>query len=81
MMKNTDAAEHWFVLDAKRSESNLVNDTLRANTSGAENAQDMVDFTANGFKLRTTVNGGNTGTNNYIFLAFAESPFKHSNAR
>jgi hypothetical protein len=35
---------------------------------------------SNGFKARTT-NNPNVGTNTYLYLAFAETPFKYSNAR
>ena len=49
----------------------------------AENAlsSNEVDFLSNGFKLRNSVStiNGNSGT--FIYLAFAESPFKNSRAR
>jgi hypothetical protein len=40
-----------------------------------------VDFLSNGFKWRGNNGGWNTSGGTYIFLAFAESPFKHTNAR
>jgi hypothetical protein len=46
-----------------------------------------MDFLSNGFKLRETYNGSVGGgsqtnyTTDYIYLAFAETPFKYSNAR
>ena len=41
----------------------------------------IIDYTSNGFKIRNTNNAANGNTYGYIYLAFAESPFKTSNAR
>ena len=40
-----------------------------------------IDFLSNGFKLRNASNLDNNSSGTYIYLAFAESPFKYSNAR
>ena len=55
---------------------------LRANTSDAENstATADVDILSNGFKPRYSPNETN-GPNTYIYLAFAEFPFKNARAR
>ena len=76
--------EMWNVFDDARSPYNLVNDYIKANDAGAENVNHTtlnLDFTSNGFKVRGTNTGINTSWATYIFLAFAEQPFKHSNAR
>jgi hypothetical protein len=39
-----------------------------------------IDFLSNGFKLRT-VNYVNLSSGEYIYIAFAEAPFKYANAR
>ena len=82
IIKRTDSAKNWFIHDNKRSTHNVIDgETLKANTSGAEVSDTgfAADFVSNGFKLRTADDGYNSGT--YIYLAFAESPFKTSNAR
>jgi hypothetical protein len=84
MFKRTSGAERWNIFDADRSGYNLVDDFLAADTSNAENVNHTgirMDFTSNGFKIRGTNTGINTSGATYIFLAFAEMPFKHSNAR
>jgi hypothetical protein len=54
-----------------------------ANSSAVEdtsNMTDSIDFLSNGFKFNSgedTFNGSGT----YVYAAFAESPFKYSNAR
>jgi len=40
-----------------------------------------MDYLSNGFKLRGGTPAMNTNNATYIFLSFAETPFKHSNAR
>tara|TARA_R110002153_G_scaffold228734_1_gene381737 strand:- start:4 stop:180 length:177 start_codon:yes stop_codon:yes gene_type:complete len=39
------------------------------------------DFLSNGFKCRATNGYFNASGGTYIYLAFAETPFKYSNAR
>jgi hypothetical protein len=71
----------WQMFDSKRSPYNEVDKRLRADTSGAEDTNLERDFLSNGFKIRTnnaTLNGSGV---NLIYMAFAESPFKYSNAR
>jgi hypothetical protein len=85
MIKQSSASvEMWNVFDDARSPYNLVNDYIKANDAGAERVNHTtlnLDFTSNGFKIRGTNTGINTSGATYIFLAFAEQPFKHSNAR
>jgi hypothetical protein len=83
MIKRTDSTADWYLYDAKRNAYNLVNGILQPNESDVEAASsnNSMDFTSNGFKLRgsgATINGSG-GT--FIYLAFAESPFKYATAR
>jgi hypothetical protein len=41
----------------------------------------LVDMLSNGFKLRTTSSIANPLGGTFIFMAFAEMPFKYANAR
>jgi hypothetical protein len=81
MIKRTDSAHPWQLLDSKRSPENAVYKYLSADSSSAEGTYLFADFTSNGIKLRNSATSFNANGGTYIFLAFAESPFKHSNAR
>jgi hypothetical protein len=80
MIKRTDSASDWYIWDTKRDTYNVVTNTLLADTSGAETSATSIDDLSNGFKCRSaTVVNASGGT--YIYMAFAESPFKYSLAR
>jgi hypothetical protein len=84
MVKNTSGSEEWVLIDNDRHPYNDVNTPrLLANRSNAESedASIYVDYTSNGFKIRATQNMMNTNGSHYTYLAFAESPFKHTNAK
>ena len=76
MIKVTNGVDNWFIFDNRRSTSggNVVDDYLYPNLSNAEGGTNILDFLSNGFKLRTT-DGGQNGSSNYIYMAFAETPF------
>ena len=80
LIKRSSAIEAWCVMDSKREGYNVDNDPLFANLSNAEGTQDFLDLLSNGFKLRSTDTGVN-GSGTYIYMAFAESPFKYALAR
>tara|TARA_B100000242_G_scaffold93929_1_gene64034 strand:- start:3171 stop:5969 length:2799 start_codon:yes stop_codon:yes gene_type:complete len=85
MLKRADSADHWIIKDSKRNTRNDVFSNLGADIANAEfgssaNVQ-SADFLSNGFKLRGTDSGVNANNGTYIYLAFAESPFKNSRAR
>jgi hypothetical protein len=75
------STSNWFMMDSARNTYNVANLRLFANLSNADNTQDILDFTSNGFKLRTTNTAENTSGTTYIYMAFAENPFKYANAR
>ena len=60
-----------------------MGDQLHANTNDADasNAAYYIDSVSNGFKLRMSHSGQNGSGQFYIYMAFAETPFKYSNAR
>ena len=80
MVKRVNATNNWIMWDNNRSQSNVVDDWLYASLSDAEASANGADFLSNGFKLRNSANAIN-GAEPYIFMAFAESPFKSSLAR
>ena len=74
----------WTIEDNKRDPFNEVTHGLFANRSDAENTGEGywdIDFLSNGFKLRTTEHETNDNGATFLYLAFAESPFKTANAR
>ena len=85
----TSSASGWFIVDKARNPFNLVDNKLNANSEQEENDSSTIgvsgandfDFLSNGFKTRATNAGTNTSGNTYIYLAFAEMPFKYANAR
>ena len=82
MIKRTDGVANWVVLDATRDSYNVGGLELFPNTSGAENNNSPeIDFLSNGVKLRWTYSGTNASGGTYIYMAFAENPFKNSLAR
>jgi hypothetical protein len=84
MVKRSDnvTAANWYMEDSSRNTSNPTGLDLQANLTNAEaNNSPVFDFLSNGFKLRTTLVGSNASGGNYIYMAFAETPFKNSLAR
>jgi len=81
MIKRTNSTGNWTIIDNKREGYNVDNDALLANSSAAETTTDYLDILSNGFKLRSTAGVVNASGSTYIFMAFAENPFKNSLAR
>jgi hypothetical protein len=80
--KKTNGSANWIMTDAIRNTSNPVGKYLMPNSSNAEaDGTSFFDYTSNGFKLRTSGGGQNGSGDTHIFIAFAETPFKYSNAR
>jgi hypothetical protein len=80
MVKRYDSTGHWEIHDTKRDAINQSQMArLFPNYSNGESDDDGWDILSNGFKLRTTHSSTNAGS--LIYLAFAETPFKYSNAR
>ena len=71
----------WWIQDTTRDTFNPTNDLLQANLPNATFSPFPFDILSNGFKIRTTDVGGNTNGATYIFVAFAEAPFKNALAR
>jgi hypothetical protein len=83
MLKRTSSSgSHWCVFDSSRSLENPVEEVLFPSGSDAENNTYFdVDFVSNGIKFVTSDSWVNENTSTYIYLAFAEHPFKYTNAR
>ena len=86
LAKRADSTGYWRLLDNKRDPHNVAHHALFPNTNdsvsdGDGSDQYNTDFLSNGFKLRTTLASSNASGGTWIYLAFAESPFKYSRAR
>tara|TARA_B100000780_G_scaffold131751_1_gene92371 strand:+ start:14 stop:2449 length:2436 start_codon:yes stop_codon:yes gene_type:complete len=80
-IKKIDDSNGWQIFDNKRSPHNVVNARLQHEVTNAEATNiDAIDFTSNGFKLRTTDTNFNAATT-YDYMVWAETPFKFSSAR
>ena len=75
MIKRTDSANSWLILDNKRIGYNPDNEYLLADTTDAEGTDNFVDLYSNGFKIMSADAAFNASGGNYIFMAFAENPF------
>ena len=82
MIKNYDGSYNWMVLDSTREPFNdgAANAFIRPNLQYQEATAGKVDFLSNGFKLRDTSSDTNAAAS-FVYLAFAEQPFKFANAR
>ena len=81
LIKQIDSTGYWSMWDSTRTPINDgTPDYVWGNTAGAEQNDYNVEFLSNGFKIRDgTAHLGGSG-NYYIFAAFADKPFKYSNA-
>jgi hypothetical protein len=76
------AGQEWTIYDTSRSTYNQAGNMLSPTLSAAETVwAGAYDILSNGFKLRTTDNRENRSGSTFIYAAFAENPFKNSNAR
>jgi hypothetical protein len=82
LLKITDDTNNWFIFDNKRDTYNVAEHRLYASTSDSEaTGLNTMDMLSNGFKFRDTNLAWNASGNNYIYIAFAEIPFRYANAR
>jgi len=81
------AIDDWGIYDNKRTGQNndgsAGNGVLYPNLNIDEETQASraIDLLSNGFKLRTSNATFNENNGTYVFMAFAEQPFKYANAR
>ena len=82
IFKKTSGSAQWNIRDKARDTYNPTEKYLLPSDSGAEGTSShKIDFLTNGFKHRGTGSAFNSNGGTYIYLAFAESPFKNARAR
>jgi hypothetical protein len=81
LVKRTDTVESWNIIDTARDPTNQAGLNLYPNLNNAESSNNVCDVLSNGVKLRNTWAGANASGGTYIYMAFAENPFKNALAR
>ena len=81
MIKNTSAAENWYILDNKRPSYNTNNYYIKPNVSDVEGTSTSLatSLLSNGFKIENSDTSMNTSGQTYIYMAFAEQPLVGTN--
>jgi hypothetical protein len=76
-----NGTKSWQLIDAARSPTNVTDDRLFPDDTGAESTSSNfdLDFVSNGFKCRANHASSNIGQQTW--MAFAEHPFKTARAR
>jgi|TARA_R100000458_G_scaffold1197_1_gene1013 hypothetical protein len=83
MLKRYDSSAEWEVSDRVRDPDNPIRLILQPNSNAVEwdaTTRD-IDWLSNGFKHRSSHADFNASGGDYLYLAFAESPFKTATAR
>jgi len=82
IIKRTNVSgDSWFMFDTARDTFNPLDSWLGANLSNTEGSNTFADSLSNGFKLRGSISAFNGSGSTYIYMAFAETPFKYSLGR
>ncbi len=85
LVKNTTSGSgyDWEAYDNRRLGYNLTNQVLYPDLSNAEATPGAagLDLLSNGFKVRFANGNNNPNGATMVYMAFAENPFKYSNAR
>lgn len=83
LAKNATDVTHWGMWDNQRHKSNVISSALYPSSNDPDQTGTAlyIDFLSNGFKMKMAHNSFNGSSDNHIFMAFAELPFKYANAR
>ena len=81
IIKQTNSTNNWRIVDNKREGYNGDTEVMYPSVSNAAGSEVGPDILSNGFKLRADTAGTNANSGTFIYMAFAEQPFKFSNAR
>jgi hypothetical protein len=83
LVKSATNGNGWYLADTARSPFNVSQATLSPHADDSEDttAGGAIDILSNGFKPRNSAGQFNDSGQTYVYLAFAEMPFKYANAR
>ena len=79
--KWVDGNNDWWIQDNKREGYNITEERLKINGSTAQENEYGVDLLSNGVKIGSNTGGIGQSGRKFLYMAFAESPFKTANAR
>ena len=74
LIRRTDSGDNWVIFDSARHGTTNNNQVLFPNSSGAESNPNLgngLDFTDNGFTLKTTDSSVNNSSGTYLYWAIA----------
>jgi len=81
-VKAINGGHSWFLADSARSPNNVVGFGLLPDATSTDRTGSHFDFLSNGFKPRGGADAWFNGAfGPYLYMAFAETPFKYANAR
>ena len=77
MIKRSNGAGYWVMLDSKRNLPNGTGQRLGAQATDAEYGSTNIDFLSNGFKVRASNSDSDTNLDGgtYVYMAFADKPY------
>ena len=81
LFRRTDSTGGAAMVDSARDPFNVAGQMLYPYGTDAEGTNPYCDLVSNGFKVRGTSLFMNASGGTYIYMAFAESPFKNALAR
>jgi len=84
MFKRKNMGYGWNIYDSKRdpyNETDVSHFHAEATTAHADGDEGAFDMLSNGFKMKGNWNINNASGGEYIYAAFADTPFKYANAR
>jgi hypothetical protein len=81
MFRQVTYSDNWYIYDNKRDTMNPTDQELNPSNSQSEASSHDIDFLSNGVKMRTNNSSWNYNGYKYIYLAFAELPFKNARAK
>ena len=81
LFKGISDVHSWYMYDSERDTDNVVGAGQYPDLNLAEGSSSVLDFLSNGWKVRNSGTYINGSAEVYVGIAFAEHPFKYSNAR
>ena len=81
MYKGVEGVGNNWHINYPKLVTNENNKYVLGNGDGSEGSANAIDFLSNGFKFRHSSQAGNNSSGTYVYMAFAEAPFKYANAR
>ena len=81
LIKETSQAQHWFIYDTSRGETNILWASSSASESqigsGDGSTQNAIQIDSDGFTIPHTLSGTNRNGSTYFYAAFGDLPGNH----